>query len=166
MAKTIHGCSESGTWKSWVDMRARCYSKSNKAFRDYGGRGITVCDEWKESFSAFLRDMGERPDGLTLERIDVNGRYDKTNCKWADRVEQARNKRDNRVITFGGERRTLAEWSEITGIPHYVISARIDSFWSLEQALTQRPRLGFRRTTAQRASDESAFYATRYEVAE
>jgi len=81
------------TYRSWSNMKIRCYSESHKQFKDYGGRGIYVCDRWVDSFSNFLEDMGERPDGLTLDRIDCDGIYEPSNCRWATRVEQQANKR-------------------------------------------------------------------------
>ncbi len=91
-----HGhCPGSGhtkTYASWRDAIARCYYPSNKRFARYGGRGITVCDRWRHDFSAFLADMGEQPQGLTLDRIDGNGNYEPGNCRWADRTSQSRNR--------------------------------------------------------------------------
>lgn len=90
-AKT-HGMSETPTYNSWECMRARCYNPHNASFKYYGGAGITVCDRWKNSFENFLADMGERPEGTTIDRIDAGGNYEPSNCRWADAKTQALNK--------------------------------------------------------------------------
>jgi hypothetical protein len=84
------------TYGSWWKMCDRCTNPDCERYKDYGGRGITVCDRWLESFQNFVDDMGIRPAGLTLDRIDVNGHYEQSNCRWADAITQARNKRPNK----------------------------------------------------------------------
>ena len=93
--KTTHGLYRTGTYNSWRSMLARCKDSSHKQFKDYGGRGITVCQAWQDSFEAFLAAMGERPSGTTLDRIETDGNYEPGNCRWATRTEQNRNKRHN-----------------------------------------------------------------------
>ena len=97
--------------ESWKQMKGRCNSPGHTEFARYGGRGIMVCGRWM-SFENFLEDMGKRPFGMTLDRIDVNGNYCPENCKWSTAKEQARNKRNNVVLTIDGKSKTVAEWCE------------------------------------------------------
>lgn len=108
----------------WSEMRARCRCKTHKRYSDYGGRGIAVCDEWIK-FQTFLKDMGERPKGTSLDRIDNNSGYCKENCRWATKKEQSRNTRQNRWITIGNKRKIMSDWAEECGISLQTISSRI-----------------------------------------
>lgn len=100
--QTKHGKSNSTTYTSWRAMKTRCYNKNVKEYRLYGKRGIKVCDRWLESFSCFIEDMGIRPRGTSLERIDVNGNYEPSNCRWATKTEQCNNTRRNKFISYNG----------------------------------------------------------------
>lgn len=92
----IHGLSHKPTWRSWASMRDRCLNPKSKNWKNYGGRGIAICEQWA-TFGAFLTDMGIRPEDRTLDRIDVDGNYEPGNCRWATRSEQQHNRRDNRT---------------------------------------------------------------------
>lgn len=115
---------------TWINMRKRC---SNKNLKDYGGRGITVCDRWEESFLNFYEDMGKAPnEAYSLDRIDNNKGYSVENCRWTDRKTQARNTRKNIKIDYLGESLTIGEWSERTGIHPSTIAYRYHNKMSLE----------------------------------
>lgn len=139
-AKT-HGLREAPIYGVYHAMRSRCENQNSKRFADYGGRGITVCDRWKESIQNFVDDMGEQPTSATVERIDNNKGYSPDNCRWATRTEQGRNKRNNRVIEYDGKHLTLSEWAERTGIKRATIQRRLDNLkWSTHLALTVYPQ--------------------------
>ena len=124
--KTKHGMTGTAVYKAWQGLRYRCLDPEHEQYHNYGGRGITVCDEWKTSFEAFYRDMGPRPNiGYSIDRIDVNGNYEPSNCRWATTTEQANNTRRNVYYDFNGEKLTLAEISRRTNIPVPTLSCRI-----------------------------------------
>ncbi len=119
----------------WVGMITRCYNEKNKAFKHYGGRGIFMCERWMYSFLNFFEDMGERPPGLQLDRIDNNGPYSPENCRWATRKQQCRNHRNNRIIEYRGESKTMAEWCELLGLRQHLITQRLNALgWTVEKA--------------------------------
>ena len=135
-----HGYTRTPTYSTWSAMYTRCFNSKSISYKDYGAKGITICERWR-TFENFFADMGEKPRGLSIDRIDVSGNYEPSNCRWATNIEQARNKRTNRLISAFGETKTLSAWAESTGLSRNCIEARIDrSGWSVEDALT-RPRL-------------------------
>ena len=129
------------THRSWHHMIDRCYNQKHPHHRHYGGRGISVCQRWRDSFVAFLEDMGDRPEGLTLERIKTDGNYEPGNCKWATFTEQNRNKTNGTELTFNGETKSVTEWAELLGVPRRALFARIKAGWSVEDTLTRPIRL-------------------------
>jgi hypothetical protein len=140
--RTAHGHSKgagSPTYQTWRNMRSRCENPNVPAYKNYGGRGITVCERWK-TFENFLADMGERPEGMTIERIDNDRGYEPGNCRWATYNEQARNMRSNQRITLNGETKCLTEWAEQYGIKMPTLWARLRMGWSVEEALTKPVR--------------------------
>jgi len=113
----------------------RCYADNNISYRDYGGRGITVCDKWKK-VEGFIEDMGKRPIGKTLDRIDNDGNYCRENCKWSTPKEQARNRRNSIYIEYNGENLMIAEWAEKVNIKEMTIRSRFSKGWDAEKILT------------------------------
>ena len=137
---TKHGKCGTRLYQSWQDMKNRCYRPLTQSYKTHGSRGITVCDEWLHDFQAFYNwamANGYR-DNLTLERIDVNGNYEPSNCRWATQKEQANNKRNNHFVTYKGETKTISQWSEITKIKQGTIQARLKRGWSVERTLETR----------------------------
>jgi len=139
----------------WRSMKFRCYNKLSKDFKRYGGRGIKVCKRWRNSFRFFISDMGLRPSPRhSIDRINNDGNYEPGNVRWASRTEQARNTATNHRLTFNGETRSMAEWSDLLGLSYFLIRSRLNSGWSVERALTEpkhepakdryRPRFGAR----------------------
>lgn len=124
-ASVKHGLTGTVEFSTWTDIQTRCYNQKTKAFSDYGGRGILVCDRWISSFENFLSDMGAKPSvNHSIERNDVNGNYEPGNCRWATKAEQARNKRNTRFIEINGVTKRLQEWAEQAGLAASVIRLR------------------------------------------
>lgn len=134
---TTHGLSGTHTYKCWKAMTKRCRSLKDKTAKDYALRGIAVCPRWlgEEGFENFLADMGERPPGTTIDRIDNNGDYEPSNCRWATIKEQARNKRNNRILVFYGQALPVSVWAEILAIPKQIIYSRLHRGWSTKRTL-------------------------------
>lgn len=134
-AKT-HGASSSPTYRSWATMKRRCLDPKFKDYPLYGGKGITVCERWLQSFANFFEDMGERPEGMTLDRRRNTLGYSKRNCRWATRLTQGGNTSRIHTLEYLGEKHSLAEWSRITGIAYTKLRARINTLnWSIGRAL-------------------------------
>jgi hypothetical protein len=109
--KRTHGKSTSSEYYSWTDMKTRCLNKNRKVYKDYGGRGILICERWLHSFENFLLDMDNKPNRqYTLERINVNGNYEPSNCKWLHKKEQAKNTRRTHYIEYNGMKMNLTDW--------------------------------------------------------
>lgn len=130
-----HMMTDTPEYNSWRAMKDRCYCKSHSEYKRYGARGIEVCDSWKNSFEKFFQDMGPKPTGFSLERIDYDKGYSPSNCKWASSNEQANNKRINLKINFEGNVFTLAELAKEKNIPYARLYKRIKSGWSIEKAI-------------------------------
>jgi len=135
--KKIHGKSETRIYRIWSNMKSRCYSTTNKKYPSYGGRGIIVCDRWKDSFANFYEDMGEPPLDCSLDRIDVNGNYEKQNCRWATQKEQQNNRRDNVIITIGEKPMTMASYCETHGLNPDKVQQRLKRGWTQEKAVAK-----------------------------
>lgn len=124
-------------FSTWSSMRYRCKNPGNAAWKNYGGRGISVCERWDASFTSFLEDMGPRPSpNHSLDRIDNDGNYEPGNCRWATQKEQMRNSCVADVITFNGQTKSVRDWAEETGIKWWTLKQRIKNGWPPEIALT------------------------------
>jgi hypothetical protein len=119
----------------WAAMRSRCELTTHHKYPIYGGRGIKVCDRW-QAFENFLADMGERPHGTSIDRINNDGNYEPTNCRWATNRQQSRNQRVNVMVEMDGQVLCLIEWTEKLGIPYDRTLARIEKGWDPVLALT------------------------------
>lgn len=128
---TKHGDARTRLYKLWKSMKERCNTPSNSCYKHYGARGIKVCKEW-DSYLAFKEWAlaNGYSEELTIDRIDVDGDYKPANCRWATRKEQANNKTSSHYLTINGERKTIMEWSEISGVGHSTIWARLKYGWN------------------------------------
>lgn len=139
--RRVHGLADSPTMTSWTEMKRRCYATHRREYLNYGARGIRVCEEWRNSFAAFVRDMGERPAGHTIERIDNQGNYEPGNCRWATRTEQERNKRSNARYVFFGVEMTVTEAAKKYNFKPSTVFNRINTLgWTPDRAVTRRVR--------------------------
>lgn len=133
---------EKRLYSIWHNMKKRCYYAKSKSFKNYGARGITVCDEWKNDYRAFEKwamENGYRYN-LTIDRINVNGNYEPSNCRLATREQQDCNTRRNVNITYKGETKTVAQWSRVYKIDHCLLGIRLRRGWSFERAVATPPR--------------------------
>lgn len=140
MPRNGNYCKKKG-YKSWDCMKTRCCNKNSSNYKNYGGRGIRICDRWKDSFKNFLEDMGERPMNMSLDRINNNGDYEPNNCKWSSIKEQNNNMRCNRLITFKGRTKNLTQWAEDTGMDGSTLWHRLKNGWSINKSLTTKVRI-------------------------
>jgi hypothetical protein len=143
-AYRTHGSSRPGSvdydlYTVWTTMKQRCKKKTNKSYSNYGGRGISVCQEWS-SFENFKRDMYPRPKGKSLDRIDNDGPYSKENCRWATAKQQANNQRTNVRITIDERTQTLMQWVNELGVPYARVYSRIEAGWAPEDALMKNKK--------------------------
>jgi hypothetical protein len=142
--RTTHGDSKTALYTKWRSMHERCTNPSHASYSLYGGRGIKVCERWNR-YEAFKSDMGKMPPGTSLDRIDANGDYEPTNCRWATNEQQANNTRANVHITFNGQTKTLSQWARSTGQTFSRLWYRLDHGWPIGEALTRGRSRGMRR---------------------
>ena len=138
-AITKHGlCDKTPLYYIWKNMKSRCYYKKNKHYKDYGGRGIRVCDRWLNNFRNFYQDMGKRPKRTSLDRINNNGNYKPQNCRWATSEMQRSNKRNTHFLTYKNKTQTIKQWSNELKIEYATLLSRINRYgFSVETALTK-----------------------------
>lgn len=142
-----HGYSKTNIHNLWIKMRIRCSPKASELEKKtYFGKGIRVCERW-QVFENFLQDMGERPPGLQIDRIDNNGDYEPSNCRWATRKTNCRNTSCNRILTFNGESKPVSEWAEAMGVLPTILFTRLFNGWTVERTLTQPLRPAYRNKT-------------------
>lgn len=132
-------------YRAWNNIKTRCHNPRFSQFKDYGGKGIYLCEQWRHDFPAFLAEIGYRPSRHhTIDRIDNTRGYEPGNVRWATRQEQARNRSDNRLITFQGETLTMSDWASRLGVGHKTLAYRLDRGWPIDIALTKPAVLGNR----------------------
>lgn len=127
-------------YRTWKSIKHRCYNPRDKAYRHYGGRGISMSEAWRKDFSLFLADMGRCPEGMSIDRIDSNGNYEKSNCRWVDWKTQCRNKRNTRRITINGTTLSIYDWADRVGLKGQALAQRISEGWSPERAISEKFR--------------------------
>ena len=133
------GGKSSPTYRIWAGLHGRCNNPNDTAYSRYGAVGIKICPEWDHQqggkFVTFLADMGERPEGCSIDRIDGTKGYSKSNCRWATIAEQARNKKNSRLITHNGETKCLQDWAQSAGLKFAIVDYRLKAGWTIEEAL-------------------------------
>lgn len=130
-----HGMYKTQEFRAWRSAKSRCFNKNSPRWGDYGGRGISMCQEWVKDFAAFFNHIGVKPPNTSLDRIDVNGHYEPGNVRWATRQMQDSNRRCSRIIEAFGVVKTLQEWHFLTGLSCNAISSRIAKGWAPEDAM-------------------------------
>jgi hypothetical protein len=125
---------DSKEYQTWEDMKRRCYKYGNRHYKNYGGRGITMCEKWKNSFESFYEDMGPKPGKeYSIERNEVDGNYEPGNCRWATRFEQARNKRNNIWVEYKGEKKIIKDWGKQFNMHYQTIKKKLERGMTPEQ---------------------------------
>ena len=140
-ARTVHGSSRTTLYRVWCGMHERCNTPGHQAYKDYGGRGVKVCDAWKDftTFSKWAKENGYM-SGLSIDRIDVNGNYSPENCRWATQKQQANNKRCNKVLEIDSVSHTLQEWADISGNSFSLILWRLSAGVPVKEAVFSKPK--------------------------
>jgi len=139
MLMTTHGMTGERVYDTWRSMKHRCENERSKDYPRYGGRGISVCDEWSKSFESFYEYMGDRPEGTTIDRIDTNGNYEPNNVRWATNIQQGNNRRTNNYVEVNGTTKTVTEWAREYGLEPKTLAYRIRIGWDLMTALETPP---------------------------
>ena len=134
--ETTHHMTNTRLYRIWSSMKRRCYNLNDKNYKNYGERGITICEEWNEFINFYNWAIKNNyDDNLTIDRIDVNKNYEPNNCRWVDRKIQGNNTRRNHYITYNGETKTMSEWADLYGINYNTLRGRINNYnWSIEKA--------------------------------
>lgn len=133
--RQYHGLGGTPTYRSWYSMHDRCINPANESYPHYGAKGVTVCQRW-DSIEAFVADMGLRPDGMTIDRMDRTKGYEPGNCRWATPKEQARNRKSARLVTALGRTQHLVDWAREAGLSHQLIRHRLRAGWTPDSAVT------------------------------
>jgi hypothetical protein len=149
-----HGRGRRTTYQAWASAKQRCHNPRNKDFPNYGARGIVVCDRWRDDYRAFLADMGERPQGMTLDRRDVNGNYEPGNCRWITQAEQLRNTRRTVFVEYDGQRMALVDAARAAGLDYKLVEGRHRLGWPVAR-LFEPPRPNKRRRASTATSPVS-----------
>lgn len=131
-----HGMTNSRIFKIWMGMHARCKYPSATGYKNYGGKGILVCERWS-TFEKFYEDMGDAPVGMSIDRIDSYGNYEPSNCKWSTKSEQNKNQRDIKIFTHDGKSQTLSAWAVQAGTTYSTLRARVIGGWDFQKAISK-----------------------------
>lgn len=132
--REIHGYRYTTMYNSYMNMKSRCFNENSPRYKDYGGRGITVCDRWKSKFTNFLEDMGEPPSSKhSIDRKDVNGNYEPGNCRWATTEEQSLNRRNSKLITINGVTKNQITWAKELKMSSGKLKTRLELGWDIKR---------------------------------